>query len=170
MSTVLSQWNLASEQTAASEILPCCGSTRWARELTLARPFHDTSKLFESSDRIWWELSRSDWDEAFRSHPRIGERKTPASATKQSAEWSRQEQAALGPSDAEVFNNLANANRRYEERFGRIFLVCATGKSAAEMLAILERRLENDPETELREAAEEQRQITQLRMRKWLSL
>ncbi|MGC2297692.1 MAG: 2-oxo-4-hydroxy-4-carboxy-5-ureidoimidazoline decarboxylase, partial [Acidobacteriaceae bacterium] len=100
--------------------------------------------------------------------PRIGERKAPAAATKQSAAWSRQEQEGVHAQDATVLAEMARRNEEYEARFGRVFLVCATGKSAAEMLEILRGRLDNDMETELREAAEQQRQITQLRLRKWM--
>jgi OHCU decarboxylase len=134
------------------------------------RPFGSIAELVEASDRIWRGLGAEDWDEAFRSHPRIGERKAPAAATKRSAGWSRQEQDGVHARDATVLAELARRNTEYEARFGRVFLVCATGKSAAEMLGLLKRRLGNDAETELREAAEQQRQITQLRLRKWLGV
>jgi OHCU decarboxylase len=133
------------------------------------RPFGSIAELVEASDRVWRGLGVEDWDEAFRSHPRIGERKAPAAATKRSASWSRREQDGVHAQDATVLGELARRNAEYEARFGRVFLVCATGKSAAEMLAILRRRLLNDEETELREAVEQQRQITLLRLRKWLS-
>jgi 2-oxo-4-hydroxy-4-carboxy-5-ureidoimidazoline decarboxylase len=165
---ILTKWNALDIDTAAAGILPCCGSLRWARELAEARPFADESALLDRSDVIWLNLSRVDWDEAFRSHPRIGERKAAETATRQSAEWSRQEQGGVDSSDAGIRAQLERGNSLYEERFGRIFLVCASGKTATEMLAILERRLRNDPQTELREAVEQQRQITQLRLRRWL--
>jgi OHCU decarboxylase len=107
--------------------------------------------------------------EAFRAHPRIGERK-PAEASAQSKEWSSQEQAAVHDSHAEILAELAAGNLRYEKQFGFTYIVCATGKAAEEMLAILRTRLANDRQTELREAAEQQRQITQIRLRKWLQV
>jgi 2-oxo-4-hydroxy-4-carboxy-5-ureidoimidazoline decarboxylase len=168
INAVLAKWNDLPETAAIAEILPCCGSTRWAHELAQARPFVDEAALFSFSDSIWLRLSADAWDEAFRSHPRIGEHKAPVAATPQSAIWSDKEQSGVGGSDEETLFRLARGNRIYEERFGRVFLVCATGKSAAQMLEILKRRLENDPQTELRETAEQQRQITQIRLRKWL--
>jgi 2-oxo-4-hydroxy-4-carboxy-5-ureidoimidazoline decarboxylase len=168
INAVLARWNDLRETAAIAAILPCCGSTRWARELAQARPFVDESALFSLSDSTWLRLSANDWDEAFRSHPRIGEHKAPAAATPQSAIWSDKEQSEVDSTDEEALSALARGNRLYEERFGRIFLVCATGKSAAQILEILTRRLENDPQTELRESAEQQRQITQIRLRKWL--
>ena len=122
-----------------------------------------------SLDADWTALSLDDWDEAFRSHPRIGERKTSV-ATAQSAEWSRGEQGAMARSGTEIRAALEKGNQLYEQRFGRIYVVCATGKSAEEMLGDLQRRLHNEVETELQEAVEQQRQIMRLRLRKWLDL
>jgi OHCU decarboxylase len=167
-SAVLARWNALPEMEAEEEILPCCGSQHWAQELARLRPFGTSAELFAASDRVWAGLAGEDWEEAFRSHPRIGERKAPSVATKQSATWSRQEQDGVHAQDAGVLAELARRNEEYEARFGRVFLICATGRSAAEMLGILNRRLGNDPESELNEAAEQQRQITQLRLRKWL--
>jgi 2-oxo-4-hydroxy-4-carboxy-5-ureidoimidazoline decarboxylase len=113
-------------------------------------------------------LPQSDWLEAFRSHPRIGESSAPKAATPQSAAWSEQEQRGIAQGDDAVRIALAEANRQYERRFNRIFIVCATGKAPEEILNILRRRLNNDETTELLEAAEQQRQITQIRLRKWL--
>jgi 2-oxo-4-hydroxy-4-carboxy-5-ureidoimidazoline decarboxylase len=170
MNPVLQQWNGFDVTTAEGEILPCCGSRAWAQELAALRPFAEPEDMLATSDEIWSGLDIADWDEAFRSHPRIGEDKAPASATAQSAQWSSQEQSAAELSGMQIRDELKRANAAYEARFGRIYIVCATGKSAAEMLAILKRRLDNDDVAELREAAEQQRQITQLRLRKWLQL
>jgi len=167
-SPVLARWNALPEMEAEEEILPCCGSQHWAQELVRLRPFGTSAELFEASDRVWRGLAREDWEKAFRSHPRIGERKAPAAATKQSATWSRQEQYGVHEQDSSMLAELARRNEEYKACFGRVFLVCATGKSAAEMLGILKARLDNDAEAELHEAAEQQRQITQLRLRKWL--
>lgn len=168
MNPVLARWNALPAMEAAEEILPCCGSTRWAREMAARRPLASTAELSAVSDRVWWELTGEDWDEAFQSHPRLGERRAAAGATLQSALWSSEEQSGVEARDAETLAELARGNAEYEVRFGRVFLVCATGKSAAEVLAILRTRLGNDEATELRETAEQQRQITQLRLRKWL--
>jgi 2-oxo-4-hydroxy-4-carboxy-5-ureidoimidazoline decarboxylase len=108
------------------------------------------------------------WQEAFDSHPRIGQSHAQAHATEESLRWSAQEQrTALSENDAARLA-LEEASRRYEQKFGRIFIVCATGKTSAEMLAIIEERMKNDAATELREAAEQQRQITQHRLHRWL--
>jgi OHCU decarboxylase len=151
---------------AASEFLKCCGSSIWARKMVAERPFMSLSKLLESADQIWWALDPRDWLEAFHSHPKIGERKAAAPTSTQSREWSEAEQAAVNTAAPETLQILSDLNRKYEEKFGYIFIVCATGKSSDEMLAILRERLGNDPDEELRNAAAEQAKITQLRLKK----
>jgi 2-oxo-4-hydroxy-4-carboxy-5-ureidoimidazoline decarboxylase len=164
---VLAQWNSLDATAAAREILPCCGSTAWAYELTAMRPFADPSELLTVSDRVWAGLAQDDWQEAFDSHPRIGQRHARA-ATAESLAWSSEEQrAAMSDEDATKLA-LVEANRHYEEKFGRIFIVCASGKSSVEILSILNSRMNNTAADELLEAAEQQRQITQLRLRRWL--
>ena len=149
--------------------MACCGSSRWAREIAARRPLGDEASLIRASDEIWSRLSEQDWMEAFSKHPRIGERKAPQTTTAQSAAWSAREQQNVATAPEETQQALASGNREYEKRFGRVFIVCATGKTAQEMLDILRKRLANDDGTELREAAEEQRKITNLRLRKWLN-
>jgi len=168
-SDVLARWNTVSPERAAEQILSCCGSSTWARELASRRPFPDEAALFAASDEIWRGLKESDWLEAFSKHPRIGERKVPPAASSESASWSAEEQNHVGSAAESVRQALAEANREYERRFGRVFLVCATGKSAEEMLDILRRRMEKDNDTELHAAAEEQGKITNLRLKKWLN-
>ena len=165
---ILEQWNRLEQDAAMRTILPCNGSRNWAIGVVDLYPFDTPEQLFAASDTVWWGLTPNDWQEAFDSHPRIGEHKAKA-ATGQSLAWSAGEQAAANP-DEQTAAELAKANREYEHKFGRIFIVCATGKSAAEMLTILRKRLNNDTATELHEAAEQQRQITQLRLRKWLQM
>jgi OHCU decarboxylase len=167
---VLAQWNRLPADEASNAVLPCCGSRGWAEGMVARRPFADETELLAASNETWRNVSPSDWMEAFRSHPRIGEKRAVKglSAPGQSVEWSSQEQRDVIDADAAAKIALAEANREYEGRFNRIFIVCATGKSAAEILEILRRRLKNDAETELHEAAEQQRQITELRLRKWL--
>jgi 2-oxo-4-hydroxy-4-carboxy-5-ureidoimidazoline decarboxylase len=166
---VLERWNALGAADAALEVLPCCGSRAWAEGLAARRPFASAEELFDASDATWWALPEQDWQEAFDSHPRIGQQHAQA-ATAESLKWSSQEQrAAISPDEA-VKAALAEGNRLYEEKFGRIFIVCASGRSASEILATLERRMQNSAETELKVAAEQQRQITQLRLRRWLGV
>jgi 2-oxo-4-hydroxy-4-carboxy-5-ureidoimidazoline decarboxylase len=169
MSPVLEVWNRLSDGEAAQQILPCCGSQAWALGMAKRRPIQDEAALTAVSAEIWNRLSVDDWMEAFSKHPRIGERKAPQSATTRSASWSVQEQKGVASAQDSVLQSLAEANRAYETRFGRVFLVCATGKSASEMLELLRRRLQNDEATELKIASEEQCKITEIRLRKWLS-
>ena len=159
---------LAGEE-AVRVLLDCCGSARWAREVAALRPFGDARQLLAEGERVWFELDREDWLEAFRSHPRIGERKAEAGVSVEARRWSEGEQSRARDASAETRDALAAANREYEEKFGFIFIVCATGKTAAEMLAILRDRLKNDRETELRVAAAEQWRITELRVGKLLN-
>ena len=133
------------------------------------RPYRNPDVLYEAADRIWRDLGPDAWREAFDGHPRIGEKETAASQTATEARWSAQEQAAAQQADPGVSAELAAAQRAYEARFGHIFLICATGLSAPEMLGALRVRMRNDPQTELRVAAEEQRKITRLRLEKLLS-
>ena len=150
------------------EFLKCCGSGTWARRMVDQRPFIDVPELLSKADDIWLSLGAQDWLEAFRSHPKIGEKKAEQAQSAQAREWSKEEQAGTHDSVKEIMQALATGNQEYERRFGYIFIVCASGKSAAEMLAILRERLSNDPDKELHVAAEEQRKITQLRLRKLL--
>ncbi len=143
-----------------SELLACCGSRDWVQRMLALQPFRTAERMLEAADRVWWELSPRDWLEAFAAHPRIGESSKDALA--------EQEQAGARGAEAETLAKLATLNRAYEERFGHIYIVCASGKSATQMLAILESRMSNDPETELLVAAEQQRQITRLRLEKWM--
>lgn len=155
---------------AFARLLECCGSTRWAQSMAVRRPFKDERQLVEAAERIWWGLSGDDWLEAFRAHPKIGEAR-PARATGEGARrWSEEEQSAARSAPTATLDALASANRAYEERFGHIFIVCATGKTSEEMLETLRRRLANDPRTELCVAAEQQRRITLLRLRKLLAI
>src|SRR5665213_10689 len=165
---ILEAWNRLEQSYATETILPCNGSVAWAIEMVNARPFETLEELFAASDKVWLGLTPSAWQQAFDSHPRIGEHKAKA-ATEQSLKWSAGEQSAA-VIDVATEEKLAAANKQYEQKFGRIFIVCASGKTGAEMLAILTARLANDAAAELSEAAEQQRQITQLRLRKWLDI
>jgi len=140
--------------------------------MAAARPFGSFRELADEADRVWRSLSREDWLEAFAAHPPIGAAGTgPADLhpPPKHVAWSQQEQDGTRGASPETLANLADANRDYEERFGHIFIVCASGRNAAEMLALAQARLANDPETELAIAAEEQRKITRLRLEKLLA-
>jgi OHCU decarboxylase len=174
---VLARWNRLPIDEAIRVILPCCGSKAWAQAMAARRPLVEEASLLAASSEAWRNLAKSDWMEVFNTHPRIGESRTSSSEPQsppvlsvpdRSVEWSAQEQRNVADSEAAVRSALADSNREYEQRFDRIFIVCATGKSAAEILQVLRRRLKNDAETELHEAAEQQRQITEIRLRKWL--
>jgi OHCU decarboxylase len=170
----LAAWNAAGATEARNAMLACCGSKRWADAMVALRPIASVAALSEEADRVWGTMQEADWFEAFACHPRIGERKgigerkVSMHAGEQSAAWSRAEQAQASSASENVLAEIAAENQRYEERFGFTYIVCATGKSAEEMLAILKRRLGSTRESELREAAEQQRQIMQIRLGKWL--
>jgi OHCU decarboxylase len=166
--TGLDRLNVISAREAEADLLRCCGSPEWARRMAAARPFASVEQLFQAADGTWHSLGPDDWLAAFRAHPRIGERRAehPRAGTEA---WSRQEQAGVGGADEQTRDALAEANRAYEERFGWIFLVCATGRSADEILALARGRLLNPPDDELLVAAEEQRRITRIRLEKLLA-
>jgi OHCU decarboxylase len=167
MNPVLVAWNDADADTARAAMIACCGAHRWADAMVALRPLKSVMELSDAADRIWGTMTEEDWLEAFACHPRIGDRK-PAHASAQSAAWSKQEQASTESAAEKVLADLAAGNALYEQRFGFTYIVCATGKTPEEMLAILTRRLAGTRASELKEAAEQQRQITQIRLGKWL--
>jgi OHCU decarboxylase len=167
MNAALDAWNKADEATALDSMIACCGAKRWAAAMVALRPISSVMELSEAADRVWSTMNEADWMEAFACHPRIGERKA-AHAMAKSEAWSRQEQSSATHAEEKVLAEIARANARYEELYGFTYIVCATGKTAEEMLAILNRRLASNRESELREAAAQQRQITQIRLGKWL--
>ena len=153
-------------EQAEAGFLKCCGSRRWAAKMTAERPFENVEAMVTAANRIWWDLEATDWLEAFDSHPRIGETKAAAPVARESLSWSETEQSGTRDSTQQTMEELAELNRQYQEKFGFIYIVCATGKTAEEMLAILRDRLDNEPATELRNAATEQAKITTLRISK----
>lgn len=160
--------NSLPREEAEGELLKCCGSSRWASAVAARRPFGSAEELMCAADEVWWGLDAGDWLEAFSRHPRIGERKAAAGQTQRERAWSADEQSGMNEADEAAREELARLNRVYAEKFGHIFIVCATGKTPAEMLSLLRGRLTNDAETEIRVAAEEQRRITRLRLQKLL--
>jgi OHCU decarboxylase len=161
--------NEMSASEATAEFLKCCGSRKWAGRMVESRPFESLDELTTHATDVWWNLEHDDWLEAFRSHPRIGERKAANQLSLQSRAWSRQEQAGVDKAAKQMLDELADLNRQYEAKFGYIFIVCATGKSSEEMLAILKSRIRNNAETELSIAAGEQAKITEIRLRKLIA-
>jgi 5-hydroxyisourate hydrolase/2-oxo-4-hydroxy-4-carboxy-5-ureidoimidazoline decarboxylase len=160
----LAELNGLGDDAAVHELLRCCGSTRWAREMAGARPFATMDALTAAADTIAAGLDRADWLEAFAAHPQIGS----GGSSRSTGDWSAAEQAGAASASSDVLARLSEANREYEARFGYIFIVSATGKSAEEMLQLLEGRLDNDPLIEIRIAADEQRKITRLRIARLL--
>ena len=142
----------------------CCGSEKWVEKMLHIPPAEDLIDLFEDAEEAWYECREEDWKEAFTHHPKIGD---IDSLTKRfaNAAFASNEQALVGNTSESTLANLAEANKLYEEKFGYIFIVFATGKAAEEMLAILQSRLSNSPEIEIKVAMEEQNKITQLRLK-----
>ncbi len=169
MTSNLQRLNLLPANEGESELRKCCGSKAWARQVAALRPYTSVDELIDQAERVWWALGQQDWLEAFHSHPKIGEKKPAAETAVTAQQWSAQEQAGIENSAGKTLKALAELNREYEEKFGFIFIVCATGKSSAEMLSILRARLVNSAEVELRNAAAEQAKITELRLRKLVS-
>jgi len=169
MTNALASLNSLSPADAEEQFLKCCGSHSWAGQMTAARPFKSFADLSERAERIWWSLNSADWLEAFRSHPKIGGKKAAAPTAAEAQKWSADEQSGVRDSSRETLDDLARLNQTYEDNFGYIFIVCASGKSSKEMLAILRQRLENDADEELRIAAAEQAKITNLRLEKLLA-
>jgi 2-oxo-4-hydroxy-4-carboxy-5-ureidoimidazoline decarboxylase len=157
----LQELNTLEGKEAQQALLACCGSTRWTQEMTTRRPFASIETIHAAAHDVWWSLSESDWLEAFARHPKIGE-------TRPVSQWSSQEQKGMSAATSDTADAIAAMNHEYQERFGYIFIVCATGKSAAEMRDLLEQRLKNNPQEELRIAASEQMKITYLRLDKLL--
>lgn len=151
---------------AKDMLLKCCGSTGWAQNLLSRRPFKNEEQLHRELVESWRAMSRQDWLEAFAAHPRIGDIDTLRKKYGATREWAKNEQGGVAGASETTLEELSELNDRYFEKFGYIFIVCATGKSAAEMLAILKARIDNSPEEELAIAADEQKKITLLRLEK----
>ena len=162
----IAAFNALCDADTRAALLRCCGSRRWADAMLARRPFASMADLLAAADAVWAGLDRADWLEAFAAHPRIGDLGGLRKKFAATAHWSAGEQAGVAGAAEAVLRDLADGNRRYEERFGHIFIVCATGKTAAEMLRLLRARLPNEPAAELAVAAAEQAKITRLRLEK----
>ena len=163
----LEELNQGDSEQACIELLKCCGSSQWTEKMLAARPYNSVSHLLELEGQIWSDLGEVDYLEAFAAHPNIGTSKPPDNA-KNTESWTSKEQAGMMSADEQTKLKLKTKNQKYAEKFGYIFIVCATGKSASEILELLRIRLENFPETELEIAAGEQMKITNLRLNKML--
>jgi 2-oxo-4-hydroxy-4-carboxy-5-ureidoimidazoline decarboxylase len=166
----LEQLNQSSSELLQPELLRCCGSARWVEMLIASRPYASEAELYSASDRIWQSLKAEDWLEAFRHHPKIGDLESLKTKFASTSDWASGEQGGVALASERVIEELAAGNTIYEEKFGYIFIVCATGKTAGEMLALLQERLHNSPDVEIVRAMEEQNKITRLRLEKLLGL
>jgi 2-oxo-4-hydroxy-4-carboxy-5-ureidoimidazoline decarboxylase len=164
----LEELNHLPEEEAYFEFEKCCGASAWAIEMVNARPFADRDSLMKTSEEVWATSGEADWLEAFEHHPKIGDVESLKEKFASTSAWAGSEQKGVQSATEEVIQKLAEGNRAYEEKFGFIFIVCATGKSAGEMLHLLEQRMVNSRKEELQIAAAEQAKITSLRLNKLL--
>lgn len=164
----IAELNRLTADEASENFLRCCGCRNWAMNMTTGRPYSDRSSVHSAVEKVWNGLSREDWLEAFTAHPRIGDVNSLRKKFENTRTWASGEQAGVSAADENVLQGLADGNLAYENKFGFIFIVCATGKSAAEMLALLQARLPNTREQEIVNAAAEQLKITRIRIDKWL--
>ncbi|MEO7984758.1 MAG: 2-oxo-4-hydroxy-4-carboxy-5-ureidoimidazoline decarboxylase [Bacteroidota bacterium] len=164
----LHELNILSQPQLKEKLLKCCGSSNWVKMMMAYFPADDLVELLEDAEEIWYECSPDDWKEAFTHHPKIGDIESLTKKFDSSAGWAAGEQSGVSLASKETTTALAEANHLYEEKFGYIFIVCASGRSAEEMLTMLKQRLTNGPNEEIKVAAEEQNQITKLRLQKLL--
>jgi 2-oxo-4-hydroxy-4-carboxy-5-ureidoimidazoline decarboxylase len=160
----LTELNALPADQAQAVFLRCCGAERWARLMTERRPFESTDAVLQAAEEIWTGLDRAAWREAFVAHPRIGDWTALRGRFAATADLCAHEQSGTGDADETTLRALAEGNQMYEDRFGHIFIVCAAGKSAGEMLDILRQRLGNEPEVEWQIAGREQALITRRRL------
>ncbi len=162
----LDAFNALTYDEAMKDLLRCCGARRWAEQLAARRPYRTVDEVFAAADQLWARMERPDFLQAFAHHPKIGDVSGLRAKFASTSQWAAGEQAGVQAAAEEVLARLARGNEQYEEKFGFIFIVCATGKSAAEMLELLEKRLPNRPADELKIAAAEQAKITRIRLGK----
>lgn len=165
----LDELNNLPESDAIDAFTRCCGSHRWVNKMVHRRPYRDREDLLAAADEVWERLAREDYLEAFSHHPKIGDVDSLRKKFASTAQWASGEQSGTATASEETLRGLAEGNQAYEAKNGFIFIICATGKSADEMLEALRARLANPPETELRIAAEQQAMITRLRLEKLLT-
>lgn len=164
----LADWNSTEVAEAEADLSACCGSAAWARTVVAGRPYFSVEALMEAAERVWFAQPEAEWLAAFACHPRIGETKATVDAGEEFARFSGSEQRAALETVAAVAQRLVEGNRAYEAKFGFLYLVFASGRTAPELLEVLELRLGNDRAAELQEAARQQWRITELRMGRML--
>jgi 2-oxo-4-hydroxy-4-carboxy-5-ureidoimidazoline decarboxylase len=163
----IEEFNRQEEMTIREQLSRCCGAEHWVNAIMRYHPFASEKELEEKATEVWYhECMDEDWMEAFAHHPKIGDTKSLQEKFADTSDWAGAEQSGVKSADLHVMEELAAGNGRYEEKFGFIFIVCATGKSAVEMLDLLNRRLPNDYATEIKIAMEEQNKITRIRLKK----
>ena len=165
----IQRFNRLSPAGARKALLDCCGSREWVEQMLERMPFPDVPYVLDTAEKTWAALDREDWLEAFRHHPAIGAKRAEKTQSATARRWSKGEQSVAQQASPETLATLAQANQEYQARFGHVFLICATGKNSDEILASFRHRSPNDPEVELRIAAEEQRKITRIRLEKLLA-
>jgi 2-oxo-4-hydroxy-4-carboxy-5-ureidoimidazoline decarboxylase len=158
----------APEQELRDRLRSCCAATAWVEEMVVGRPYRSEAALYAASDRATAELDAAGLEQALAGHPRIGDSAPAHTGDGRSAAWSRGEQAGVAAAGSDVLDQLAAANAAYERRFGHVYLVCASGRSADELLAVCRARLENDPRTERGVVLDELTKINRLRLGKLL--
>ncbi len=161
--------NLLPEADLKAALFQCCGSVNWVNRMLPFFPVDDLVELLEDAEEQWYACSPADWREAFSHHPAIGNLEALTGKFAGTAGWAAAEQGAIQQASGETIAALAEANEAYEKKFGYIFIVCATGKSAGEMLEALQQRIDNRPEEEIEIAMDEQNNITLLRLQKLIT-
>jgi 2-oxo-4-hydroxy-4-carboxy-5-ureidoimidazoline decarboxylase len=161
--------NTLPTETLKQELFKCCGSTSWVNKMVSFFPMDDLVEMLEDAEEQWYACTEADWREAFTYHPKIGDLASLAKKFAATAEWASGEQTAVNTASMQVITDLAAANEAYEKKFGYIFIVSATGKTAEEMLSLLQQRLPNTPEDEIQIAIEEQNKITLIRLQKLIT-
>lgn len=165
----LHQLNILPNEQLEEELFKCCGSTAWVNKMLPFFPAEDLIEILEDAEEQWYQCSEEDWLEAFTHHPKIGDVESLKKKFASTATWASGEQSGAAAASQQTMEALAKGNDEYEHKFGYIFIVCATGKSAAEMLQLLQQRLPNNPSEEIKIAADEQNKITMLRIEKLLN-
>jgi 2-oxo-4-hydroxy-4-carboxy-5-ureidoimidazoline decarboxylase len=165
----LEELNTMDPGDAAIALTKCCGSSKWISEMVASRPFSDVDDLLKMAEKVWFYCFELDWLEAFSHHPKIGDTESLNKKFSSTKDWAGDEQKGVDIANDDTIEQLAELNEKYEQKFGFIFIVCATGKTAGQMLELLEERIKNDYQEELQIAMGEQHKITILRLKKLLS-
>jgi 2-oxo-4-hydroxy-4-carboxy-5-ureidoimidazoline decarboxylase len=158
--------NHAPAEHLLSRLRECCAAWRWVDRFIAWRPFAEWDDVKHAAGRVWWELDETDWREAFAAHPRIGDLGSLRAEDQATRQWAAEEQSEASRASGQTMQALTQVNQQYEEKFGCLFIICAAGKSADQILASARRRLNNSPKTEMCIAAAEQLKITLARLEK----